>query len=70
MKTICLHVVAATLSVMALCHCQSSSLASGRGGLRLMESKHVTMGEKRFVQRRYLVTEHPLETQVEMVELR
>ena len=70
MRTICLHLVAATLSVMALCHCQFSSPDSGRGDLKLIESKHVTVGEKRFIQRRYLVSEHPPETHVKLEELR
>lgn len=71
MKTICLHVVAATLSVVVLCQCQSGEFAgSSRKDYPVIERKTVHSGDKTFVQKRRLVREHPPESILEMVEVR
>lgn len=70
MKTICLHAVAATLSLVVLSQCQSNGSSTRIPGYRVLEEKTVTVGTKKFIQRRVVLTEHPLETMVESFEVR
>jgi hypothetical protein len=69
MKTNCLHAVAATMSLVVLSQCQSTNRSPNLPGYRVIEEKTVTIGTKKFIQRRLLVTERPRETMLESSEV-
>jgi|JI10StandDraft_1071094.scaffolds.fasta_scaffold32649_2 hypothetical protein len=71
MKTICQHFVAATLSLVALSQCQSTSLGdTSRKDYRVTHRQTIHDGDKTFVQKRRVISDNPPESILEYVQVR
>ena len=68
MKAHCLKILIAAVCAISLTQCQFPSLADS--GYRTIEEKTVTINGHRYVQERRLVSEHPLETQLAVYQVR
>ena len=70
MKTICLHFVAATLSLVVLSQCQSSSATdASRKDYPVTDRNVVRDGNKTFVQKRRIVSTNPPESILEWTQV-
>ena len=72
MNTARFKLAVAALSAIALSHCSSTSQSGNAttSGYRTLEEKPIMMNGKKYIQRRVVVTEKPLETMTEMVEVK